>query len=911
MKTSYILLSGILCALAFLNSVSATDIGTCQAIQSSGSYTLNTTLVTSSSCLTFNATNINLDLAGYSITGDGGSGDYAIILGHSNSANGAYITSGNIKNFDHMIEIDNAASNVTIIDIVMNESQDTGIHIDDTNVNGLTIDNLTMQDSENNTWAVLLSRTNADNVVINNSNFDSNNLIETQGCSIQQCTGWVIANSVIDAVKADSVSMSMTANTVNGRVIVFDGSQIIWQNNTVDWAGSGDFWFSTGASYSNWINYTNQSTDGIWINMSSKDSSLVVDNLEIITANTTEMDYNFTVVTGTPGNIKFSIAALNASTEFGVENNSYSYGALTTDAAGILPDITIALAAAIEYNLLVSLETDPIINSNATIPATPRYGLSTYITSNITDTVGTITSANFTLSSPNGTNVIDNVNGTATGDIWNSSAYTIDEYGSWNWTVNATDDSGRTAETWGNFSINLGTLSIKTQDGDSNWSISNNTGTNNTINLTFSHTGNSNNTVNFTEYGDLANSSRFSVSYSEEPSIIMHGVTKNLTATIEVNDTLTHGNYSGFIEVNRTDDSSYTNITINITVEYGVPDITDAAFTITVISSGSTTQPITINNTGNYNVSSCDLTFTTALTESNSWNITSFTVQPSTAIGALLSLTAGGVAGIDAGATMYLNCTTYTDGSYNNETITGTFTITSAGGGGSPPGNGGGGGGGGDPEAVCGNGFCEFGEDTELCPEDCQIAENPNFTFGMSPDRISVWTAADKVYTRNFDILNPNEDTITIDCYFACIENDASCEWITFVENGTSKESITFIMPVGDERLPTRRTVRMEMQTPENIPIESYRVNVICESLGLKKVLPFTLESLATLGPLGMVMSVVGDTWGANVIPFPPIWGADGIYGSHIIIVIVACFSIIIIYVLNSRRIYRIQYLNR
>ena len=229
------------------------------------------------------------------------------------------------------------------------------------------------------------------------------------------------------------------------------------------------------------------------------------------------------------------------------------------------------------------------------------------------------------------------------------------------------------------------------------------------------------------------------------------------------------------------------------------------------------------------------------------------------------------------------------------------YSYTTPGGG---TGNGNGGGGGGDPEAVCGNDFCEPGEHLENCPEDCLLSWNPNFTFGLSPERISAWTAPEKTYIRDFDVLNLNEEKITVNCYFVCIENDASCEWISFVENDTLKDSVTFVMIEGNERLPTRHTVRFNLTTPENIPIETYRVNIICESSGLKKVLPVTLESLATLGPLGFMIAGITGFWDANVMPFPAVYGMNGIYGSHVILLVIGCFAIVTIYTAQKRNIY-------
>ncbi|MCK5062327.1 MAG: DUF2341 domain-containing protein, partial [Candidatus Aenigmarchaeota archaeon] len=100
---------------------------------------------------------------------------------------------------------------------------------------------------------------------------------------------------------------------------------------------------------------------------------------------------------------------------------------------------------------VLRIESDPQINSNATIPATPLYKENLIITANITDEDNNIIQVNFTLKNPSGINVIDHENGTNAGDIWNSSAYLLNESGTWQWWINVTDADGRTASDSGSF----------------------------------------------------------------------------------------------------------------------------------------------------------------------------------------------------------------------------------------------------------------------------------------------------------------------------------------------------------------------------------------------------------------------------------------------------------------------------
>src|SRR3989344_6792327 len=85
----------------------------------------------------------------------------------------------------------------------------------------------------------------------------------------------------------------------------------------------------------------------------------------------------------------------------------------------------------------------PVISSNFTSPSSPNAGSSVQIYANVTDRSGdrNIKWANFTLIAPNGTKVIDHINGTLVGaaNNWSSTSYTVSDLGNWTWTVNSTD----------------------------------------------------------------------------------------------------------------------------------------------------------------------------------------------------------------------------------------------------------------------------------------------------------------------------------------------------------------------------------------------------------------------------------------------------------------------------------------
>lgn len=336
---------------------------------------------------------------------------------------------------------------------------------------------------------------------------------------------------------------------------------------------------------------------------------------------------------------------------------------------------------------------NPTISSNST-NMTARYDTTINIGAVVSDTDGVLDYVNFTVIAPNGTHVVDNVTGTQSGTTWNSSDIEISAYGTWHWWVNGTDNDGGTVNAEGSFEVTLGTLAVVTEDGDQTWGYSNTKSYSDDFNLTVSNDGNSNNTVTFLLYGDLNDSSICAVAFADDPLTIGYSSSSNESVTFTINGSVSPGDYSGNITVNRTDDGSEVNITVSFSVVYGIANITQTGFTITINETDTDTAEFTISNEGNYDLTSCDFAFswnTSIISgiESHSWNISSFTVTNATAITGLLSITASQITGTDPAATVNINCSSYTGSEYEEETITGTFQVlgTSGGGGGSSGGS--------------------------------------------------------------------------------------------------------------------------------------------------------------------------------------------------------------------------------
>jgi hypothetical protein len=103
----------------------------------------------------------------------------------------------------------------------------------------------------------------------------------------------------------------------------------------------------------------------------------------------------------------------------------------------------------------ISYDQVPTINFNQTYPAVPVFGDTVKINANVTNSSGIyIRWVNFTLTAPNGTDVIDNENGTNyNNDMWNSSSFVIDQTGVWIVNITAESNNSRTDSSSWTFSI--------------------------------------------------------------------------------------------------------------------------------------------------------------------------------------------------------------------------------------------------------------------------------------------------------------------------------------------------------------------------------------------------------------------------------------------------------------------------
>ncbi|MFH2142107.1 MAG: DUF2341 domain-containing protein, partial [Bacteroidota bacterium] len=112
-----------------------------------------------------------------------------------------------------------------------------------------------------------------------------------------------------------------------------------------------------------------------------------------------------------------------------------------------------------EQTQYLTADAFPLISSTAYIPTKVYYdttagALSAYITATVTDAANDLTSVNFTVTAPNGTNVIYNINASNNiGSTWNSIAFYLNQYGQWNYSISARDINNNTNNATGNINF--------------------------------------------------------------------------------------------------------------------------------------------------------------------------------------------------------------------------------------------------------------------------------------------------------------------------------------------------------------------------------------------------------------------------------------------------------------------------
>lgn len=246
------------------------------------------------------------------------------------------------------------------------------------------------------------------------------------------------------------------------------------------------------------------------------------------------------------------------------------------------------------------------INEVTLLPYTPEFGTNlTAIRVNCTDFENDqIIWVNFTLENPTGHKYIDSENGTSFNDYWNSTAFQINETGTWIWNVTSNDNvtiNTSLPYTSGTFTITDdldwtpntldATRNIST---DAVYNIEFWTDSREDLNFTLHHNIDGNFTVTLNVSHLVINSSR-DMSF--------------LNLNISPNTSSSYGNHSYNLTIKRTAPLNRTwniPIEIEITTNFGdIEFISPSDYIITTICPGTWEHSLPVINLGNYDMTAC------------------------------------------------------------------------------------------------------------------------------------------------------------------------------------------------------------------------------------------------------------------------------------------------------------------
>ncbi len=281
--------------------------------------------------------------------------------------------------------------------------------------------------------------------------------------------------------------------------------------------------------------------------------------------------------------------------------------------------------ATIDYTPIVNVA--PTIHSNYTIVngslSTPLFGENFFVQVNISDYENDTVSVGFTITAPNGTRVLDNVLGgnysVGNYSIWNSTNYTINEYGYWNWSVLASDGTNFSQQN-GSFRV-LSDLSIfpveyvvtpNPKNQTLSWNLSMYHNSLEEYNFTFSYNLN----TTFFNLSFANGSVVLSKSVYNDTNLFKNQIIINTSSVITENIV-----YTGNITIQRVFDGKNYTVPLKIginppsgnadaldTPSLSICGVVNCNVDTAMQNDESRSFTWTIKNTGNYNLSNCQPT---------------------------------------------------------------------------------------------------------------------------------------------------------------------------------------------------------------------------------------------------------------------------------------------------------------
>jgi len=284
-----------------------------------------------------------------------------------------------------------------------------------------------------------------------------------------------------------------------------------------------------------------------------------------------------------------------------------------------------------------NIANEPIINSNVTSPLEITLGNVFNVTADVTDLEGSsdIQGVYFNLTSPNGTLVIDSVNGSHISDDWTSSSYTIDLNGTWQVDIEARDSYDLT---------DTETFTFEVADSPSItpstyvFAIKQNELENVTINITNPATTGFD-WIFYEVSGEEINDTWFNISFSE--NITTSSNNTNVTdLIINIESNAPNETFYGNFTVERLylmgDGENRTyKYELEISISSTLADVNWVSDPPVIVSFAGETEVYTyeLNNSGDRDATACSIT--TPLNAYTSYNQTLFTIPTSGSISIL------------------------------------------------------------------------------------------------------------------------------------------------------------------------------------------------------------------------------------------------------------------------------------
>lgn len=297
------------------------------------------------------------------------------------------------------------------------------------------------------------------------------------------------------------------------------------------------------------------------------------------------------------------------------------YGDYTWNVEGCNNGSSCAYASS---NFSLSLYNSSITTDLSIVPTSPSFAEHTNFTVNTSVGNNSIVSwCNFTLEDPAGDLVIDNVNGTVSGDLWTSSNYVVNLTGDYIVNVTCANDYGDTS--FSNDTFNITYEVITSPDTASTYTFGATQNKNETNTFTISLFDDSNGSITYNLASDIEDSGNFTLDLNESSVVLDRddnsNNTVNILFSINGSNDVANGTYIGNISIT----NSTFNQTYIIPFEYGInppsgiikifaqDGITecqndldgDCGNTFTIQQGSQSTETFVVNNTGFFNLSGC------------------------------------------------------------------------------------------------------------------------------------------------------------------------------------------------------------------------------------------------------------------------------------------------------------------